>query len=605
MTFLAPAMLWSLVMLAPLAAIYFLKVRPRRKPTTVYFLWEKIFQERRASSLFQRLRDVWSLVLMLLAAAAVCFALARPEWADERKDLVIVIDTSASMATRHDRSTRMERAKYVAREIVEGLNGNQRGAVATVDRRLSYRSHLTENPRELVDAIDAIEPSAAALDLSALPGGDGEVQNWSRNHRVIFVSDGVFDAESLPPQVELVKIGVPRDNVGLIAADMAYVAGSSSKLGFYYQTASTYSEPQEIDLTISNVDSEGKEQLFKVIPLRVDPGVNPPETFELPDAPAGRWLARLDLDDALTEDNQAYLAVSAPEPIWVAVDSSDPFFLENSVRAFSRGEGLLALVRNGEDLGRRPTDVVLAKSTTPDAPNAVIFQPQGESVWWSDLGSEVEAGSARLLVEGHPALRHVDAASIPLVGARQLTPPSGAQVLVADDNGLPIIYKARHSGRTALVVNIDPAAAEFYFSAWFPVLVHSAATHLAGREEPLTAGYRPGEAVPVPGGRDDAISRITLPGNEKSPGHSECIETQGKWFVDSERQGFYTLENSSYKRAFGVNVFSAGESLVNNNATKSNHEPLSRGRSPAQWLTLLAIVVLTAESLLYHRRKVG
>lgn len=108
MTFLQPAMLWSLVvlLLLPLAAIYFLKVRPRRKPTTAYFLWERIFQERRASSLFQRLRDAWSLLLMLLAAAAVCFALSQPEWADERKDMILVVDTSASMSTREGRSTR-------------------------------------------------------------------------------------------------------------------------------------------------------------------------------------------------------------------------------------------------------------------------------------------------------------------------------------------------------------------------------------------------------------------------------------------------------------------------------------------------------------------
>ena len=94
MTLLAPSMLWSLVVLVPLVAIYFLKVRPRRKPTTAYFLWEQIFKEKRSSSLFQSLRDVWSLVLMLLAAAAIALALARPEFSEERRDLLIVIDTS-------------------------------------------------------------------------------------------------------------------------------------------------------------------------------------------------------------------------------------------------------------------------------------------------------------------------------------------------------------------------------------------------------------------------------------------------------------------------------------------------------------------------------
>ena len=32
MSLLAPAFLWTLAALAPLAAIYFLKVRPRKKP---------------------------------------------------------------------------------------------------------------------------------------------------------------------------------------------------------------------------------------------------------------------------------------------------------------------------------------------------------------------------------------------------------------------------------------------------------------------------------------------------------------------------------------------------------------------------------------------
>ena len=149
------------------------------------------------------------------------------------------------------------------------------------------------------------------------------------------------------------------------------------------------------------------------------------------------------------------------------------------------------------------------------------------------------------------------------------------------------------------MVNIDPAAAEFYYSAWFPVLVHSAAMHLAGRENPLAAAYRPGDAVPIPGGRDDVLTTVTPPGDETT------TDARGGWFDDSERLGFYQLANSAGKHDFGVNVFSAAESLVNNDATVSKHEPLSRGRSPAQWLTLLAIVVLSAESVLYHRRKVG
>jgi hypothetical protein len=626
MTFLSPALLWSFLALIPLAAIYFLKVRPRKKPTTAYFLWERIFQEKRASSLFHRLRDAWSLILMALAAAAICLALGRPEWADVRKDLLIVIDNSASMSARDVGTSRLDLAKRQASDVVQGLNGNQRAAVATVGQKLHYLSHLTDNPRQLLKAIDTIEPSAETLDLASLPAADwdespqrvagverqrapsgpvavGSVEPrpqppGKNQHRVLLVSDGGFDAKKLPAHVEVIKVGAALDNVGLVAADMAFLAGDTGRLGIYFQVASTFAEPQKVDLTLWSVADDGHEQLHKVIPLTIKSGANQPETFELAGASPGRWLARLDIDDALADDNTAYLMVAKPDPIRVKVESPDPFFLENSVQAFARGEQLLTLVKEG-------AAVVLAKAAAPKTELAIIFQPTGESDWWTKLGDEVEAGAARVLIEGHPVLRHLDATSIPFVGARQITPAAGAQILVTDDSGLPLIYKARHGNRTAVVVNIDPVAAEFYFSAWFPVLVHSAVTHLAGRENPLAAAYRPGVAVPIPAGRDDVVTKITAPQQTKTDSPVAKLETTGAWFRGIDKLGFYKLENSAGKYTIGASLFSPAESLLNNDEVAERHEAISRGRSPAAWLTLLAIVALAAESILYHRRKVG
>lgn len=617
MTFLSPTMLWSLAVLVPLAAIYFLKVRPRRKPTTAYFLWERIFQEKRASSLFHRLRDVWSLVLMALAAAAVCFALARPEWADQRKDLLIVVDNSASMAAREGRTTRLDEAKRLASDIVQGLNGNQRAAVATVATRLDYRSHLTDNPRELLEAIDAIRPSAESLDVATLPTGGWEtgstaeetkqdtanknkasVEKAKSDHRVLLLSDGSFDEAKLPRNVELMKVGSTLENVGLVAADMEFLAGDSSKIGFYYQTASTFRETKKVDLTLYSVDDSGKEQLQKIIPLTIAPGTNRPETFQLVDAPAGRWLAKLDIEDALAADNTAYLALAKPKPVRVSVESTDRFFLENSVHAFSHGESLLTLVKENPD-------VVLAKSAAPKGDFSIIFQPAGESIWWTKLGDEVTAGAPRVLVEDHPALRHLDATSIPFVGARQITPIAGAQILVADDNGLPLIYKARHGRQTAVVVNLDPVAAEFYFSAWFPVLVHSAVTHLAGHETTLAAAHRSGEPLLIPGGRDDVTTKVIAPIPQETKSPDESVQVTGELFRGANELGFYTLENPTGKFTVGESLLSASETLLNNESSRSNNQPLSRGQSPAGWLTVLAIIALSAESILYHRRKVG
>ena len=57
MSFLLPQFLWGLLGLIPLAVVYLIKVHPVRKQTSAWFLWEGIFQERRAASFLQKLRD--------------------------------------------------------------------------------------------------------------------------------------------------------------------------------------------------------------------------------------------------------------------------------------------------------------------------------------------------------------------------------------------------------------------------------------------------------------------------------------------------------------------------------------------------------------------
>ncbi len=465
--------------------------------------------------------------------------------------------------------------------------------MATLGRTLTYRSHLTDNPRELLSAVDAVESTPEGLQDSALAeltelNAAGGAKS---RRRILLVSDGGFDAKQIAKDIELFKVGPPAENIGLVAADLAFLPGGDDRLGVYFQIASSFTSAKQCDLSLIHLGDDGAEQLLKVIPLQVEPGLNDPERFTLENAPAGRWLARIDLDDALADDNVAYLAVRKPKPIPVAVESSDRFFLENSVLAFSGVDALLQLVPEA-------AEVTIAKSASPEVPLAVIFQPDGESPWWSELGEEVEVGAARVLHPEHPSLAHVDAATIPFVGARQLTPPPGAQVLVADDAGLPLIYLARREGRSAVVVNLDPVSADFYFSAWFPVLVHSAVTHLVGRETTLAASYRPGEKIPALAKSEDEKSTLAA-------ANGQPREVVGKTVELPLALGFYRLKNSSGEWDVGVSLLSQQESQTGEKPTADSRRPIAQGRSPVHWLTLLAIVVLTGESILYHRRQVG
>lgn len=623
MTFAAPAMLWTLLALLPLVGVYFLKVRPRRRPTTAYFLWEKIFHERRSNRLWHRLRSLWSLLLMALAFIAVAVALAEPRFVDaDRPDLLIIVDNSASMQADSDGQTRLEAAKEEARDIARALDGVQRAAVATVADRLRYQSHLTDNPRDLLAAIDRIEPTYEAFRAEALapladakeddarPNGDApsnqrepeeeaadgaspdEPQDWKESRRVLLVSDGVLGGGQAPEGIDLVRMGQTKsDNVGLVAADMQYPPGGGGGLSFYYQVAATSESAQKADLLLSRVREDGAQELTKVIPLTIEPGMNRPHVLSVSDAQPGAWIAELDVDDALDADDRAYLVARRPPPVRVGVRSNDPFFFENSVHAFSGASGGLALVEGDGD-------VTLAKGSPGDARRAIIFQPEGDAPFWSGLGDPAEVGAARVVAKDHTILRHIDPLSISFDGARSLTTPPGSRVLVESETGVPLVYVASTPGRSAVVVNLDPVLADFYFSAWFPALVHSAAKHLVGQEQPLLAVYPSAAQVELPGVATNA------PATARTP-DGATIELPADEPLRVAQPGFYHVERDGGVETVSCSLLAANETLLDARGNSQSPANLASGAPPSTWLIVLAMVVLTAESVLYHRRKVG
>lgn len=569
MTFLAPAFLWTLAALAPLAAIYFLKVRPRKKPVTAFFLWQKIFTEKKASALFKRLRDVFSLLLMALAFAAIAFALAEPDLAgDERKDLLIVVDHSASMSAKDGTTTRLEKARQRARDLIAGMNGTQRAAVASFAEVTRMLEHPTRHRKALLEAVDSIQPTelpSRVEALRALQPGD----EWMKDTRVLLITDGCLDAPDRLPNVEVLRITDTAKNIGIARADLRSVPGGPARLGLFILPVSSFTDPVKTDITLMHVDSN---KLVKIIPVTLLPGENPAVTLTLDDAPSGRWKAMLGLDDALESDNSAFLYVPPRQPVPVGVLADDPFFFQNAVSAFERSDQLLSLAPD-----TKSAQLMLSKGKVPADISTVVFQPAGESTVWSKVGDEIAAPVPKVLAKDHPLLRYLDAETMTFAGARQITAPTGAVVLVADESGPPLIYLMRQGAQTVCVVNLDPLAAQFYLSAWFPVLIHNAAAHLTHREDMPPATLPTGSSARVPGRADPAPYGPML------------------------TSGFHETDSWT----FATSLVSPEESLLKNDTLKESVKPIASGEAPSYWLLVLALGVLVGESILYDRRKVG
>jgi hypothetical protein len=581
MSFASPALLWLMALGAPLLAIYLLKVRPRRQPTTALFLWRAVLTQRQTSSLFQRLRELWSLLLMLLVLSALTLSVAGLRFGDdERKDLLIILDTSASMQSVDAGKSRIDRARQAAHDLVAGMSGDQRAAVATLDRELRYRCHLTGSRRDLLAAIDAVAAGPLGFSSTPLRTLNDPEAPWQDRYRCVLITDACDFGDELPAEpLEIVQIADGATNIGIVAADLQRLP--DGRVALFYRLRSTAAEPVEVELQLAFAQPGAVRRL---IPVTVQPGVNPAETFELDTAEAGAWFLRLNRPDGLAVDDIAYLALPPRRPVAVAVRSEAPFFLQRCIEAFAARGDLLRLDADKPSL-------VLTDAGSPSEPRAMILHPSGDSPWWSELGEPLDDIVPTVVDAQHPLLHHLDVDVVSFHGARRLVAPPMAEVIVrAAADGTPLLYRVRNGEQQAVVLNVDPLAGDFYLSTAFPILVHDAAMVLAGRGERPAGTLAVGSALPSP-----------LSGGHITAPNGSVVLTPAL----AQQCGHYQLSGGDDERTIGVSLIDSAESAITTTAGRERLRPISRGEPPATWLTLLAVLTLVGECLLYHRRMAG
>lgn len=578
MNFLSPHFLWGLLAAVPLIAVYFLKVRPRRRQVTAFFLWQQVFEKRKSSSLFQRLRNALSLILMLLTLAAAVFAAAglRFQKSDER-DLVVIIDASPSMHANVNGKPLITQARSTTRDWIKALNGTRRIAIALAANDLHFISHLSESPRDLLDACDLITATDLPITPMSVAAVNAAAAHGAAHTRFVLITDGNRGWEGLAPNIEVVRLtNKALPNAGFIAADLEWSGIAGRQARFFYQVASSYPSAKYLELELRNEDDPS---FLRILPLSLKPGEISTATVDIVGAQPGRWTTRLLGGDAFPDDDQVALGLAPRKPVRVAIPATDSYFFQRCVESFQAASGALTLVTSAPD-------VVLARgSAPPDASAALIFAPQGESPFWTSIGKPCEVLLPETKSPGHPVLKNLDFDALRFEGALAIVPPAGSLILATAESGVPLIWQTTVANKTAVVVNLDPDDGEFFLSPWFPVIVHNAATHLAGRASPPRAVFATGSVVTLPGG-------ATSPAGSKLTDPPVLLNQRGHW-------------RTSIGEWFGAAIFSESETVLDAKGPAASAKPIEHGHPALVWLLILALSLLAGEMLLYHRRKVG
>ena len=583
MTFLNPAALWAFLSLIPLIALYFFKVRPEKKSTTALFLWNQIFEEKKQNGLFKNMRDLISLLILILAFSAIILAMAQPSLNldDSDQNLVIIIDNSASMGSLEEGKSRLEDAKEKAINMVKSLSSSQTALITSISNSLQIKVDATSNRRSLIKGIEAITQSQNPLNAQELQA-IAKNKSIIANSRFIFISDTCFQGSDKIDQLELVKVGNPRENIGITAFDIRQMPGENNKLGIFFQVTSSFDQIQEIELHLAHQDPN---QLVKIIPITVEPGLNEAKVMYLSDQGTGAWFLKHELSDALAIDNLAFAQLDPPSPVRIQLDlDQNQAFFKRCVDAFqSAGQSMKAVTQSPE--------ISISSNGENTGINKIIFAPQGTSPYWQGEPRPLDNTLPKVLLPEHPAIKFCPLDTLTFDGAQEISAPKNSVILVENEDKTPLLYKTTVEGTNAIVVNMDPAKAQLYFNIYFPVLVYSLSYDLSGRDDMKKSNHLTGDILELP-----IVQNLQGPSGE--------LDSEQKLLKLNE-VGFYQFTKAGKEEQFAVSLNNKFESSVFNKLSKSNAKAINSSFPIGDALLIVALILIACEAMLYHRRKLG
>jgi len=158
MTFLWPEMLWLLVLVPLVVAMYLLVLR-RRKKSSVRYAGLAMF--RQAMGPAQRVRRHVPPVLFLLAFTLMVVAIARPAaivtLPSAHETIIMAMDVSGSMRATDVKPNRLEAAQTAARAFVEDQPRTTRIGIVSFAATASVVQPPTSSREDLIAAIDRFQ----------------------------------------------------------------------------------------------------------------------------------------------------------------------------------------------------------------------------------------------------------------------------------------------------------------------------------------------------------------------------------------------------------------------------------------------------------------
>lgn len=539
----APLALLGLAFLPLVAAFWMLRLRRTERTVSSTLLWRRFGEDLQANAPWQRLRRSLLLLLQLGLVAILALAAARPfveRPATLARDVVLVLDASASMAATDVAPSRLEAAKDLALAALRDLPASGRVSVVVAGATPRVAVNATTDLGRVRAAIAAIQPTSAAADMgealalaSALAARAGDAQ-------VLLATDASFAAPGVrvAAPLRVLQVGRERHNQAIVALAVRSAPTSVTR-SVFVSVANLDVEP-----ATNRVELWGDGRLLEARDLFLDPVSRADVGIDDVPLDVGVVEVRLAGSDQLALDDRAW-AVVPPDRLLriLLVTDGDPYL-----------ETALGLLPNAELYGIAPSDY--GPASKPELFDLVVFDaalpadlpavptlavaPPRSSALGAVSGMIANPALGRPAPD-EPLLRYVDLTTLHVASAARLALPDWARTVIPTAAGDPLLYSGSRGGVPTAVLAFEPRQSDLPLQVAFPVLVSNVVGELVGAARAPAAAVAPGALVTlaVPSGASGL--RVTRPDGATVDLAPSVPGGASATFAGTELPGVYTV----------------------------------------------------------------
>jgi Ca-activated chloride channel family protein len=555
MPFATPLALLGLLFVPAVIAMYLLKLRRDEAIVPSTLLWNRLVADVEANAPWQRLRRSLLLLLQLLLVIALAILAARPfieRPAGLARDIVLVIDASASMGATDVVPDRLTAAKQAAMDALRDLPSGGKVSVIAAGRTARVVATGSSDMGRIRRAIDSIEVTASTGDLgdalrlaAALAARSGDAQ-------ILVATDAALataPTAAVDAPIGVLQVGRQRQNQAIVALAIRSAPSGLTKSAFVsvanlddvqakrrlevyadgalIDSRDLYVDPQaRADIVVDDITQQNKRVVDTIeIRLRDDPDGEPS-------------------NDRLASDDRAWAIVPRDRLRRVLLVTDGDPYLETALTYLPNTELYgVTPAKYGPSTHPEKFDLIVfdahLPATLPATPILAIAPDRSSPL--GDLAGTLKDPGIGSIDADEPILRYVDLSTTHIAEAKKLVVPAWARTVIGGPAGAPLLYAGDRAGLRSAVLAFEPRRSDLPLQVAFPILIANLAGELMGASGGPNDAVRPSDPVglAIPSGatglhvtRPDGTAVDLVPGT---------VGGTSVTFSQTEQPGLYTV----------------------------------------------------------------